>query len=104
MDIERRKWERISVHFDVAVLLGEKIIQVQILNISPTGILCTFHPLFKKDTSCNVLISLGENQQMTIDAKIIRVGVQGTAISFSKMDEESFVQLMWCSNRTVTEA
>ena len=48
MDRERRKRERVAVHFDVVVMLGAEIIQVQILNISLTGILCTSHPLFSK--------------------------------------------------------
>ena len=39
---------------------------------------------------------------MTIDSKILRVGEQGTAISFVELDEESFVHLMWCSTMRVT--
>ena len=103
MDIDRRKQERITVNFDVSIMLGEKIIQVKTMNISLTGILCTFHPLFQKDTPCKVIISFHDDKRMTIDSKILRVGEQGTAISFSTLDEESFVQLMWCSTRTVTK-
>ncbi len=104
MDRERRKRERVSVHFDVDIMLGEEIVQVQILNISLTGILCTYHPLFRKDAPCKVRISLSDDQQITIDSKILRVGEEGTAISFAEMDEESFVQLMWCSTMRVTHA
>jgi hypothetical protein len=46
---------------------------------------------------------LSENQQITINSKILRIGEQGTAISFVEMDEESFVQLMWCSTLRVTQ-
>lgn len=104
MDPERRKQERVSVHFDVGIMLGKEIIQVQILNISLTGILCTFHPLFRKGAPCKVKISLSDDLQITIDSKILRVGEQGTAISFVEMDEESFVHLMWCSTMRVTQA
>ena len=104
MDQERRNRQRVSVHFDVVIMLGEAIIQVQILNISLTGILCTSHPLFRKDAPCKVRISLSDNQQITINSKILRIGEQGTAISFVEMDEESFVHLMWCSTLRVTQA
>lgn len=104
IDQERRERERVSVHFDVGIMLGEEIIQVQILNISLTGILCTYHPLFRKDAACKVIISLSDNQQITVNSKILRVGEQGTAISFVEMDEESFVHLMWCSTLRVTQA
>jgi hypothetical protein len=104
MVVERRTRQRVSVHFDVVIMLGTELIQVQILNISLTGILCTSHPLFRKDAPCKVRISLSENQQITINSKILRIGEQGTAISFVEMDEESFVHLMWCSTLTVTKA
>jgi hypothetical protein len=104
MDQERRNRQRVSVHFDVVIMIGEEIIQVQILNISLTGILCTSHPLFQRDAACKVRISLSDNQQITINSKILRIGEQGTAISFVEMDEESFVHLMWCSTLRVTQA
>jgi hypothetical protein len=104
MDQERRNRQRVSVHFDVVIMLGEEIIQVQILNISLTGIFCTSHPLFRRDAPCKVRISLSDNQQITINSKILRIGEQGTAISFVEMDEESFVHLMWCSTLRVTQA
>jgi hypothetical protein len=104
MDRERRKRERVSVHFDVGIMVGEEVVQVQIINISLTGILCTYHPLFRKDAACKVIISLSDNQQITMNSKILRVGEQGTAISFVEMDEESFVHLMWCSTMRVTHA
>jgi hypothetical protein len=34
MDQERRNRQRVSVHFDVVIMLGEEILQAQILNIS----------------------------------------------------------------------
>ncbi len=101
---ERRKRQRVSVHFDVDIILDKEIIQVQTLNISLTGIFCTSHPLFRKNAPCKVRISLSDNQQITINSKILRIGEQGTAISFVEMDEESFVHLMWCSTLTVTQA
>jgi hypothetical protein len=100
---ERRTRQRVSVHFDVVIVLDTEIIQVQVLNISLTGILCTSHPLFRKDAPCKVRISLSDSQQVTINSKILRIGEQGTAISFVEMDEESFVHLMWCSTLRVTQ-
>ena len=85
-------------------MLDNEVIRVQILNISLTGILCTSHPVFRKNAPCKVRISLSESQQITINSKILRIGEQGTAISFVEMDEESFVHLMWCSTMTVTQA
>jgi hypothetical protein len=101
---ERRKRQRVSIHFDVDVLIGNETISVQTLNISLTGVFCTSHPLMQKDAACKVRISLSDTQQITIQGKILRTGEQGTAISFIEMDEESFVQLMWCSTLTVTKA
>lgn len=102
MMMERRKRERVSVQFDIDILLGQQLVRVQVINISLTGIFCTPHPLFQKDAPCKVIISLSEEHRIAIDSKILRVGEQGAAISFVEMDEESFVQLMWCSTRTVT--
>lgn len=99
---ERRSRERVSVQFDVGVILGEETIHVRIFNISLTGILCTFHPLFQKGAFCKVKIALSDDVEMTIDSKILRVGEQGTAISFVELDEESFVHLMWCSTMRLT--
>lgn len=94
MDQEKRKRARVSVHFEVSILLGEEVIQVQIINIALTGILCTSNPFFQKDAACKVIITLSDDLQITVDSKILRVGERETAISFVAMDEESFVHLM----------
>ena len=93
MSQEKRKRTRVSVHFDVTVALGEEIIQVRIINISLTGILCYSSPLFRKDAACQVVIALTEDLKISIDSNILRVGKQETAISFIAMDEESFAHL-----------
>jgi hypothetical protein len=93
MDQDKRKRSRAPAHFDVGILLGDGAIRVQIINISLTGILCTTDRRFRKDDACTVVISLREDLQITIDAKILRVGTGETAISFSAMDEESFSHL-----------
>lgn len=90
---EKRKRLRVPVHFDVSVKLAEKIIEVQIINISLTGILCTSNRLFQPNAACQVILSLSDDLKITIDAKILRIGEQETAISFVTMDEESFVHL-----------
>jgi hypothetical protein len=93
MDHEKRNRERVPVQFDVGIVLGKELIKVQIINISLTGILCTSSSLFQKDAPCKVVISLRDDLRITVDAKILRVGKQETAISFTAMDEESFAHL-----------
>ena len=90
---EKRRRLRVPVHFDVSVKLAEKIIEVQIINISLTGILCTSNRLFQPNAACQVILSLSDDLKITIDAKILRIGEQETAISFITMDEESFTHL-----------
>jgi hypothetical protein len=93
MDQEKRKRLRVPVHFDISIMLGGKLIEAQIINISLTGILCTSNQLFQQNASCQVIIALRSDLKITIDSKILRVGKQETAISFVAMDEESFVHL-----------
>ena len=93
MDQDKRKRSRVPVHFDVAIVLRGERIQARIVNISLTGILCTTDRRFQKDDACTVVISLRDDLQITIDAKLLRVGKDETAISFIAMDEESFSHL-----------
>ena len=93
MDQEKRKRTRVPLLFDVAVSLGSEIIEAKLVNISLTGVLCHTNPRFLKDAPCRVVISLSEDLRITIDSKILRVGRQETAISFTAMDEESFAHL-----------
>ena len=93
MKQERRKHTRVPLHIDVSVLLQEEVIQVQTLNISLTGILCSSNEVFQNDVPCKVIIRLNKDFQISIDSKILRVGKEGTAISFTSMDEESFSHL-----------
>jgi hypothetical protein len=94
MDQEKRKRARVPVRRNVNILLKEKMIQKQIINISMSGILCSSDSLFQKDAPCKVNIVLSDNLQINMDAKIVRVGQEETAISFTGMDPESFVHLM----------
>jgi len=57
-----------------------------------TGILCTSNPLFKKNATCKVIISLSDDLQITIDSKISRAAKKESAISFIRMDDESFMK------------
>jgi hypothetical protein len=93
MDQEKRKRARVPVQFDVSIMLGKELIRRKIINISLTGILCTSDRLFQKDALCTVVISLSDDLKITVDAKILRVGRQETAIGFITMDEESFAHL-----------
>ena len=98
MNQERRKRTRVSAHFAVNVSrgFGEDRFQscpLRIINISLTGILCDSSPLFRKDAACTVVISLSDELKIQIASKILRVGEQETAISFTAMDEDSFAHL-----------
>jgi hypothetical protein len=93
MKQERRKRTRVPLHIDVSVLLQGEVVQLQTLNISLTGILCTSNGRFQKDVPCNVIIRLNKDLQISIDSKVLRVGKDETAISFTSMDEESFSHL-----------
>ena len=90
---DKRKRSRVPVHFDIAIVLRGERIQARIVNISLTGILCTTDRRFQTDDACTVVISLRDDLQITIDAKLLRVGKDETAISFIAMDEESFSHL-----------
>jgi hypothetical protein len=93
MDQDKRKRSRVPVHFDIVIVLRGERIQARIVNISLTGILCTTDRRFQKDEACTVVICLRDDLQITIDAKLLRVGKDETAISFTSMDEESFSHL-----------
>jgi len=93
MNQEKRRRTRVPVHLDVSILLGEEIIRTEMINISLTGILCTSNPLFKKNADCKVIISLSDDLQITIDSKISRAAKKESAISFIRMDDESFIHL-----------
>lgn len=93
MGQDKRKRTRVAVHFVVTVSLGAEVVQARIINISLTGILCDTNPLFRKDAAGKVVISLSEDLKISIDSRILRVGKQETAISFTSMDEESFAHL-----------
>jgi hypothetical protein len=45
------------------------------------------------DEPCTVIIALGEDLHISIEARIVRVGEKETAIKFISMDDESFVHL-----------
>jgi len=93
MDQEKRKRTRVPARFDVTIKLSGDIIQAKIVNISLTGILCSSHRLFRQNAPCQVILSLREDLKITIESKILRIGKEETAISFTAMDEESFIHL-----------
>ncbi len=93
MDQDKRKRSRVPAQFDVVIVLRGERIRARSVNISLTGILCTTDPRFQEHDACTVVISLRDDLQVTIDAKLLRVGKDETAISFTAMDEESFSHL-----------
>ena len=90
---ERRRRTRVPIQIDVDVLLKGAITKLKSFNISLAGILCTSNPLFRMDEPCTVIIALGGDFQISINARIVRVEEKETAIKFISMDDESFVHL-----------
>jgi len=90
---DRRRRTRVPIQIDVDVLLKGAITKLKSFNISLVGILCTSHPLFRRDEPCTVIIALSGDLQISIDARIVRVEEKETAIKFISMDDESFVHL-----------
>ena len=90
---ERRRRTRVPLQIDVDVLLKGEVIELKSFNISLVGILCTSNPVFQMDEPCKIIITLSEDLQISIDAKVVRVGETEAAIKFISMDDESFVHL-----------
>ncbi|MGO9136383.1 MAG: PilZ domain-containing protein [Syntrophales bacterium] len=90
---ERRRRTRVPVQIDVDILLKGEVIKLSTINISLLGFLCSSHPFFRKDDPCTVIIVLGRDAHISIDARIARVEEKETAIKFISMDDESFVHL-----------
>lgn len=93
MNQKKRMRTRAPVHFDVSILLGEKVIRSETINISLNGILCTSNPLFQNNALCKVILSLSDDLQIVVASKITRVAEKEAAISFISMDDESFMHL-----------
>jgi len=87
-----RKRTRVSVNFDIGVLIANETnpVTTQIFNVSMTGVLCKSQPSFQRGAPCRVILSLNDEARITVGSRILRVGSRETAISFSSMDEESF--------------
>ena len=90
---ERRRRTRIPIQVGVEVLLGGETVRLKSFNISLVGMLCTSHPLFQMTDPCTVIITLSEDSQICVDARIVRVGEGKTGIVFISMDDESFFHL-----------
>ncbi|MBI4634013.1 MAG: PilZ domain-containing protein [Deltaproteobacteria bacterium] len=93
MGKEKRKRTRVPVGFEAAVSLGEEKIDVQTLNISLNGILCTTDSRFLSGEKCLVTLTLNPTVKVIFEGKILRVTPSETAIAFSAMNEESFIHL-----------
>lgn len=93
MTDERRKRIRVPVQFEVIIALGNMEHRVETINLSLTGVLCVTNPRFEKNVPCNIRIKLNEEVKIDLEGKILRVGEDETAISFTSMDEESFFHL-----------
>jgi hypothetical protein len=93
MTDERRKRTRVPVQFEVIIVLGETEHHVETINLSLTGVLCVTNPHFQKNAPCNIRIKLNEEVKIDLEGKVLRVGEDETAISFTSMDEESFFHL-----------
>ena len=90
---DRRRRTRVPIEIDVEVLLKGVTTKLKSLNISLVGILCTSNPIFRMNEPCTVIIALGGDFLISIDARIVRIEEKEAAIRFISMDDESFVHL-----------
>ena len=93
MKKERRKRTRVLIGFDITILFQQKIINVQTMNISLTGIRCTSSPLFSAGKECAIIMKLNQETSLTIQGKILRVADKEAIISFLSMEEDTFYHL-----------
>ena len=90
---EKRTRTRVPFPFDVVISIGKKRAEVEGLNISMTGMLCSADPIFKNDAVCRVSISLADQTRIAASGKVIRLGPEGAAISFTSVSARSFSHL-----------
>ncbi len=93
MTDERRKRSRVPVHFEVSILIEDAVYQVETINLSLTGVLCSTHPRFQNNTPCQVRIKLNDRATINLEGNILRIHGDEAAISFTSMDDESFFHL-----------
>ena len=93
MSSEIRKRTRVPVQFEMRVRCDKAEHRVDMINLSLTGVLCVTASFFQQNAFCTVDIKLSEDVQISLAGKILRVGEEETAISFTSMDEESFFHL-----------
>ncbi len=93
MEKEKRRRTRVPVGFTATVSLGEEKIDVNTLNISLNGILCTTDRHFRTGEQCLVTLTLNPTVTVNIEGQMRRITPSETAIAFSVMNEESFFHL-----------
>ena len=93
MKKEERKRTRVPVGFTAAISAGGKTVQVNTLNISLNGMLCTPDSCFQAGDKCRVTLTLDPVIKVIIEGKILRITLSDMAIVFASMDEESFFHL-----------
>jgi hypothetical protein len=90
---ERRKRTRVSVGFDLHVVIKGKKIKVKTLNVSLTGVSFSSPHSFKIGERCTIELRLNKEAFLNIEAKILRSQNKETIASFQSMDEDSFFHL-----------
>jgi len=83
---ENREFQRLKIPLDVDAVIGEKIVQSQILNISSSGLFIITTPgKFQPGTLARVVFVVpGYNQSrpLKLHGKSVRVEPKGVAIKF----------------------
>ena len=93
MKKEERKRTRVPVGFTATISAGGKRINVNTLNISLNGILCTTDSRFQTGDQCRVTLTLDPAVKIIIEGRISRITLSDMAIAFSSMNEDSFFHL-----------
>ena len=90
---ERRMRTRVSINFELDIVVKGEKINVQTNNISMTGVSFISPHHFKVGEHCIIDLYLSRKAHLSIKAKILRSQNQETIASFLEMNEESFFHL-----------
>ena len=83
---QQRKYQRLKMQSDVNVLIDDKIIKTNSLNLSASGVYITSSGPFDTEKSVRVVLSIpGRPKPYKLDGTIVRVDENGMAIQFENV-------------------
>lgn len=80
---KRREYRRLEIKADIDVVVGDRVIQTNIGNISANGVFVNASGKFETDKSVRVVFSIsGVDRPFKLKGNIVRVEENGIAIKF----------------------